>query len=118
MIGEARTAGVVWCCFVIVVSEQNNNTNSQHVHLIKQKYFFMMADSFNEQTTDVVVWNAPDNPYDVQSPLRKMVTPAHKSSYTLSTVKMSSSYSIIGCFVHTKPTAIFSTILVVGSRCW
>ena len=54
-----------------------------------------MTDSFNQQTTGVVVWEASDKSYNVQSPLGKTVigTPVHNSLDTLSIVTMTPSSS-------------------------
>ena len=49
-----------------------------------------MDDSFNQQTTGEVVWEATSNPFDVQSPLGKTISPVHKLPDTLSIVTMTS----------------------------
>ena len=58
-----------------------------------------MTDSFNQQTTGVVVWEATNSPFDVASPLGKTVTPGNTSPGTLSTVTTSSSIPLTGLFV-------------------
>ena len=75
----------------------------------------MMLDSFNEQKANVVVWQATNNTFNVQSSLWKMVTPAQKFLDTLSTVTMISSILLKGWFGHTQLTTIPST---VGGICW
>ena len=75
-----------------------------------------MGDSFNEQTTSVVVLDDINNTYNVQSSLGKTVTPFHKYPYTLSTVTMSSSLPLIGIFDQTQLTAISSTVVGAGTE--
>ena len=64
-----------------------------------------MTDSFNQQTTGVVFWDASDKAYNVQSPLGKTVigTPVHNSPDTLSTVTMTPSSSPPSGFFDDSP---------------
>ena len=87
------------CDVFVLFLEQNNN--SIHIKLISQNKN-KMTDSFNQQTTGDVVWDASNKAsYGAQSPLGKTVvsTPVHNLLDTLSTVTMTPSSS--------PPSALF-----------